>query len=118
MRARQPRQPASQLRAQLSYPGGGRGMLPCNGACCPSLCNTRPCHQRCLLQTDPCIPARRPPLCAAGGWGKPPVDEAGRPVYGDVFGLEDEEVDEDEQVSCLLGLLGLPCRCGLLAADQ
>ncbi|KAI2807140.1 Splicing factor 3B subunit 2 [Blomia tropicalis] len=23
----------------------------------------------------------------AGGWGKPPVDEYGRPLYGDVFGL-------------------------------
>ena len=23
----------------------------------------------------------------AGGWGKPPVDENGRPLYGDVFGL-------------------------------
>ena len=22
----------------------------------------------------------------AGGWGKPPVDEFGRPLYGDVFG--------------------------------
>jgi splicing factor 3B subunit 2 len=22
----------------------------------------------------------------AGGWGKPPVDECGRPLYGDVFG--------------------------------
>jgi splicing factor 3B subunit 2 len=21
-----------------------------------------------------------------GGWGKPPVDEYGRPLYGDVFG--------------------------------
>ena len=21
-----------------------------------------------------------------GGWGKPPVDELGRPLYGDVFG--------------------------------
>merc|ERR1712071_130279 len=38
----------------------------------------------------------------AGGWGKPPVDEFGRPLYGDVFGLVgnpgdpillDEEVD-------------------------
>lgn len=40
-----------------------------------------------------------------GGWGKPPVDERGRPLYGDVFGLEggdssakgvrdDEEVDQ------------------------
>ena len=29
-----------------------------------------------------------------GGWGKPPVDEYGRPLYGDVFGLAggDEEV--------------------------
>ncbi|KRZ06503.1 Splicing factor 3B subunit 2 [Trichinella zimbabwensis] len=24
----------------------------------------------------------------AGGWGKPPVDEAGRPLYGDVFGID------------------------------
>uniref|UniRef100_A0A915IHX4 PSP proline-rich domain-containing protein n=1 Tax=Romanomermis culicivorax TaxID=13658 RepID=A0A915IHX4_ROMCU len=24
----------------------------------------------------------------AGGWGKPPVDENGRPLYGDVFGME------------------------------
>lgn len=24
----------------------------------------------------------------AGGWGKPPVDEFGKPLYGDVFGLE------------------------------
>lgn len=37
----------------------------------------------------------------AGGWGKPPVDETGRPLYGDVFGTSrtpggdaiDEEVD-------------------------
>uniref|UniRef100_A0A8C6WYS7 Splicing factor 3b, subunit 2 n=1 Tax=Neogobius melanostomus TaxID=47308 RepID=A0A8C6WYS7_9GOBI len=38
----------------------------------------------------------------AGGWGKPPVDEMGKPLYGDVFGTnsgdfmskaEDEEVD-------------------------
>ncbi|XP_034938973.1 splicing factor 3B subunit 2-like [Chelonus insularis] len=37
----------------------------------------------------------------AGGWGKPPVDETGRPLYGDVFGITrapgsdalDEEVD-------------------------
>lgn len=24
----------------------------------------------------------------AGGWGKPPVDEHGKPLYGDVFGVE------------------------------
>lgn len=37
----------------------------------------------------------------AGGWGKPPVDETGRPLYGDVFGISrtpggdnmDEEID-------------------------
>jgi len=33
----------------------------------------------------------------AGGWGKPPVDEEGNPLYGDVFGLYEEE-SEDEQV--------------------
>lgn len=39
----------------------------------------------------------------AGGWGKPPVDENGRPLYGDVFGtthldndsgLGDEDIDK------------------------
>merc|ERR1719384_149424 len=25
----------------------------------------------------------------AGGWGKPPVDESGKPLYGDVFGTSD-----------------------------
>lgn len=24
----------------------------------------------------------------AGGWGKPPVDESGKPLYGDVFGIQ------------------------------
>lgn len=35
----------------------------------------------------------------AGGWGKPPVDEYGRPLYGDVFGLsigvKDQFTDTD-----------------------
>ena len=30
-----------------------------------------------------------------GGWGKPPVDETGRPLYGDVFG----KPNQDESVS-------------------
>mmetsp|Transcript_14600 Transcript_14600/g.22657 ORF Transcript_14600/g.22657 Transcript_14600/m.22657 type:complete len:342 (-) Transcript_14600:324-1349(-) len=34
-----------------------------------------------------------------GGWGKPPVDEFGRPIYGDVFGTtEDRAHLDDEQV--------------------
>ena len=32
-----------------------------------------------------------------GGWGKPPVDETGKPLYGDVFGTKDEA--EAEPVS-------------------
>lgn len=28
-----------------------------------------------------------------GGWGKPPVDEYGRPLYGDVFGSTDSTTD-------------------------
>lgn len=41
----------------------------------------------------------------AGGWGKPPVDETGKPLYGDVFGtqsgdfqetVEEEEVDKTQ----------------------
>lgn len=33
-----------------------------------------------------------------GGWGKPPVDEEGRPVYGDVFGEQAAEEAEEEEV--------------------
>lgn len=36
-----------------------------------------------------------PPGCQYGnhaeGWGRPPVDEQGRPIYGDVFGVYVEE---------------------------
>ncbi|KAI5706552.1 hypothetical protein M8J75_009303 [Diaphorina citri] len=36
----------------------------------------------------------------AGGWGKPPVDETGKPLYGDVFGTSAEtktaEVNEED----------------------
>lgn len=36
-----------------------------------------------------------------GGWGKPPVDENGVPVYGDVFGSNTNDVDSDEEVDKL-----------------
>jgi len=29
----------------------------------------------------------------AGGWGKPPVDNMGKPIYGDVFGTVNKEVE-------------------------
>merc|ERR1712180_238584 len=37
----------------------------------------------------------------AGGWGKPPVDEMGKPLYGDVFGTQTEDTAnaiEDDNV--------------------
>uniref|UniRef100_A0A7N4V838 PSP proline-rich domain-containing protein n=1 Tax=Sarcophilus harrisii TaxID=9305 RepID=A0A7N4V838_SARHA len=38
----------------------------------------------------------------AGGWGKPPVDEAGKPLYGDVFGTGaaqfQTETEEEEEI--------------------
>jgi splicing factor 3B subunit 2 len=55
----------------------------------------------------PGLTAPIPEACAfgyhAGGWGKPPVDESGKPLYGDVFGpavhdaqtaAADEEIDK------------------------
>jgi hypothetical protein len=36
-----------------------------------------------------------------GGWGKPPVDENGVPVYGDVFGSNSNDADSDEEVDKL-----------------
>jgi len=50
----------------------------------------------------PGLNAPIPPGCSfgyqPGGWGKPPVDEAGNAVYGDVFGQHVDEVDSDEDV--------------------
>ncbi|KAF1740322.1 hypothetical protein MXB_588, partial [Myxobolus squamalis] len=47
----------------------------------------------------------------AGGWGKPPVDELGRPLYGDVFGTnlppDDIYADEAEIDKSLWGELVL-----------
>jgi splicing factor 3B subunit 2 len=43
----------------------------------------------------PGLNAPIPDACAfgyhAGGWGKPPVDESGRPLYGDVFGTQSSD---------------------------
>lgn len=33
-----------------------------------------------------------------GGWGKPPVDEYGRPLYGDVFGASGDSSAEAQYV--------------------
>jgi splicing factor 3B subunit 2 len=57
-------------------------------------------------QKIPGLNAPIPEGCAfgyqAGGWGKPPVDEYGRPLYGDVFGLnlgnKDKTKDQEEVV--------------------
>ena len=57
------------------------------------------CHIHCILSTDRETPpppaglnAPIPEGCSfgyqAGGWGKPPVDEYGKPLYGDVFGVD------------------------------
>lgn len=49
------------------------------------------CHACCLI-------AVACPTSPAGGWGKPPVDESGVPVYGDVFDTVGVEVDSDDDV--------------------
>ena len=45
----------------------------------------------------------------AGGWGKPPVDNVGKPIYGDVFGTQSKESDipmvEEEVEKSLWGEL-------------
>ena len=46
-----------------------------------------------------------------GGWGKPPVDEYGRPLYGDVFGQAEESYDAAEVVD-------KEARWGALAAPE
>lgn len=39
----------------------------------------------------------------AGGWGKPPVDEKGKPLYGDVFGTS--SLDTDVCISLLIFII-------------
>eukprot|EP01138_Halocafeteria_seosinensis_P006296 gb/GECG01006437.1/.p1 GENE.gb/GECG01006437.1/~~gb/GECG01006437.1/.p1 ORF type:complete len:606 (+),score=142.82 gb/GECG01006437.1/:1-1818(+) len=34
-----------------------------------------------------------------GGWGKPPVDEFGEPIYGDVFGTKQQQHDNAQNVA-------------------
>jgi len=41
-----------------------------------------------------------------GGWGKPPVDEFGRPLYGDVFGTAAPEVEQPLDVAVAQELWG------------
>lgn len=41
-----------------------------------------------------------------GGWGKPPVNEDGIPLYGDVF-AEHQFDEDDETVSCPANLPAL-----------
>ncbi|KAK7474685.1 hypothetical protein BaRGS_00034050, partial [Batillaria attramentaria] len=52
----------------------------------------------------------------AGGWGKPPVDETGKPLYGDVFGTqggEFQEVVEEEDIDKTNWAEGLVTPSGL-----
>ena len=44
----------------------------------------------------------------AGGWGKPPVNESGEPLYGDVFAQNLDE-DDDEQASRALSTASQGC---------
>ena len=37
-----------------------------------------------------------------GGWGKPPLDEYNRPLYGDVFGVLPKNTDADVGLITLL----------------
>jgi hypothetical protein len=34
----------------------------------------------------------------AGGWGKPPVDENGKPLYGDVFGTKSSDFEVNDHL--------------------
>ncbi|CAD6186590.1 unnamed protein product [Caenorhabditis auriculariae] len=49
----------------------------------------------------PGLNAPIPENCAfgyhAGGWGKPPVDEYGQPLYGDVFGLQPPAIEPEDE---------------------
>ncbi len=56
----------------------------------------------CLWGQVPGLNAPIPPQAVfgyqPGGWGKPPVNENGDPLYGDVFGQAEEDSDDDDMV--------------------
>lgn len=81
----------------------------------------------------------------AGGWGKPPVDENGKPLYGDVFGTnvaniddigedpnvdrslwgeleseseEESEEEEEEEAGGEEGIAGMPDESGLVTPAE
>ena len=50
-----------------------------------------------------------------GGWGKPPLDEYNRPLYGDVFGVMPKNTDADvshRPQSSSVWLSGIPEQMG------
>jgi len=50
----------------------------------------------------------------AGGWGKPPVDESGKPLYGDVFGPAVQEAQVCHSCSYVLHIYMLKVFLNLL----
>jgi len=40
----------------------------------------------------------------SGGWGKPPVNENGNPLYGDVFGTDYDGFKTEEELGKCVGV--------------
>lgn len=72
----------------------------------PQTCSFCYCKARfCRCLQVPGLSAPIPPGAAfgfqAGGWGKAPVDEHGDPLYGDVFGQNLGDEDDELVSACL-----------------
>lgn len=90
------------------HPASARSFLQINFAGRPAvwvLCRGDGCTA-CAYDAD--CAALCPLCCAAGGWGKPPVDEQGNPIYGDVFGQHLSDDEDDEQVGLEVSMSTVP----------
>ena len=86
---KKPGELSNELRTALGMPiGGNSAKIPPPWLIAMQRYGPPPSYPN---QKIPGLNAPIPEGCSfgyqAGGWGKPPVDEYGRPLYGDVFGL-------------------------------
>ncbi|GBP47021.1 Splicing factor 3B subunit 2 [Eumeta japonica] len=98
LREKKPGDLSEQLRTALGMPvGPGSHKVPPPWLIAQQRYGPPPSYPNLKI---PGLNAPIPDGCAfgyhAGGWGKPPVDETGKPLYGDVFGHQTRDLDDGE----------------------
>lgn len=95
MKDKKPGEMSDDLRIALGMPiGGNAHKIPPPWLIAMQRYGPPPSYPNLKI---PGLNAPIPEACAfgyhAGGWGKPPVDNIGKPIYGDVFGTQNKEIE-------------------------